>query len=194
MDGLSEYGMSRERERELERERDRELERERDRVLERERERELREGEGNDDLTGGGLTSGVNLGGNSESDSNVMRSFMLSFTEAMRSLGSSGRSSGDTSSGELNRQVTALAPHKEGTDIAKYIRKLEADLSDLGCPGSRFKSILLQKLQSKAGTAFVASIDRDEISYTELKELLIEGLGSSKTMLGVKLIGVFKIQ
>ncbi len=73
----------------------------------------------------------------------------------------------------------------------KFIRKLEADLSDLSCPRARFKTILLQKLQSKASTALVASIDRDETSYSELKELLIEGLGSSKTTLGVKLVADF---
>ncbi len=57
---------------------------------------------------------------------------------------------------ELNRQITALALHKDGIDITKYIRKLEADLSDLGCPRTRFKTILLQKLQSKAGTSLAS--------------------------------------
>ncbi len=127
----------------------------------------------------------------SDSDSSLMRSFMQQFTQAMRHMGSSSGASGDSAGGDLNRQIAALAPHKDGVDIVKYIMKLEADLSDLGCPRARFKTVLLQKLQSKTSTACVASIDRAHTSYAELKELLVESLGSSRTALGVKLIAEF---
>ncbi len=66
---------------------------------------------------------------------------------------------------ELNRQINNLAPHKDGADIAKYIRKLEADLEDLGCPSTRFNSVLFQKKQSKTGSSIVASLDRTSTTY-----------------------------
>ncbi len=126
-----------------------------------------------------------------DGDSDLMRTFVRSFTEAMRNMGPSGGASGVSVGGDLTRQIAALAPHKDGTDIMKFIKKLEADLADLGCPRARYKTVLLQKLQSKTSIACVASIDRENTSYAELKELLIEGLGSSKTALGIKLIEDF---
>ncbi len=53
-------------------------------------------------------------------------------------------------------------------------------------PSSRFKSILYQK------PAIVASIDRDTCTYSELKEILIDTLGSNRTSLGIKLISDFQ--
>ena len=97
-----------------------------------------------------------------------------------------------TASAEMNRQVNNLAPHKDGADIAKYIRKLEADLHDIGVPAARFKSVLYQKLQSKTAAAIVASLDRDSCTYAELKETLVHALGSSRTSLGIKLIADFQ--
>ena len=147
-----------------------------------------------DTVLRGEVPSGPNTNPSSNSDSispGDVISMMHSFSEFMRTFGPSGRPSGDSSNAELNRQITALAPHKEGTDIVKYIMKLEADLVDIGCPRARFKIILLQKLQSKEATHLVASIDRDEFTYSELKELLIDGLGSSKISLGIKLISEF---
>ncbi len=147
-----------------------------------------------DTVLRGEVPSGPNTNRSSNSDSispGDVISMMHSFSEFMRTFGPSGRPSGDSSNAELNRQITALAPHKEGTDIVKYIMKLEADLVDIGCPRARFKIILLQKLQSKEATHLVASIDRDEFTYSELKELLIDGLGSSKISLGIKLISEF---
>ncbi len=55
-------------------------------------------------------------------------------------------------------------------------------------PCSSFKSILYQKIQSKSASDIVASIDRDTCTYSDLKEILIEALGSSRTSLGIKLI------
>ncbi len=88
---------------------------------------------------------------------------------------------------EMSRQINALAPHKDGVDISKYIYKLEADLNDIGCPRRHWKTILLQKLQSKAGTSLVSGLDRHSTDYEQLKEILMEGLGSSLTSLGAKL-------
>ncbi len=92
---------------------------------------------------------------------------------------------------DQTRKVQGLAHHKEGHDIAKYISKLEADLIDIGVPRCEFKSILYQKLASKSASQIVASIDRDECSYEELKQTLIESLGSGKTSLGSKLMTEF---
>ncbi len=105
-----------------------------------------------------------------DGNGDMFNKFMQSFCQAMSSMGPPVVHSRESPTAELNRQITALAPHKDGIDITKYIRKLEADLSDLGCPRrTRFKTILLQKLQSKAGTSLVATLDRDEVSYSELK-------------------------
>ncbi len=74
-------------------------------------------------------------------------------------------SSSSTSEAELNRQINALAPHKESTDIVKYIKKLEDDLTDIGCPRARFKTILLQKLQSETAAEYISTLDRAGFSY-----------------------------
>ncbi len=58
-------------------------------------------------------------------------------------------------------------------------------------PRREFKTILYQKLSSKTASQIVASIDRDEYSYEELKQTLIESLGSGKTSLGSKLTTAF---
>ncbi len=50
---------------------------------------------------------------------------------------------------ELNRQINAMAPHKEGADIVKYIKKLEADLTDIGCPRARFKPFSFKSCSRK---------------------------------------------
>ncbi len=127
-----------------------------------------------------------------DGNGDMFNKFMQYFCQAMSSMGPPVVHSRESPNAELNRQITALAPHKNGIDITKYIRKLEADLSDLGCPRTRFKTIiLLQKLQFQAGTSLVATLDSDEVSYSELKELLIEGLCSSQTPLGAKLISDF---
>ncbi len=92
---------------------------------------------------------------------------------------------------ELSRQINSLAPHKDGVDIAKYVRKLEADIRDLGCPRRRWKTVLLQKLQSKMASSIVAGIDREETNYEQLKDILMEALGSSLTSLGAMLTTAF---
>ncbi len=65
--------------------------------------------------------------------------------------------SSSSAEAELNRQINAMAPHKEGADIAKYIKKLEDDLTDINCPRARFKTVLLQKLQSETAADYIAS-------------------------------------
>jgi len=92
---------------------------------------------------------------------------------------------------DQTRKVQGLAHHKDGLDIAKYIRKLEADLTDIGVARREFKSILFQKLSSKSAAQIVASIDRDDCTYEELKQTLIDSLGSGKTSLGSKLTTEF---
>ncbi len=79
-----------------------------------------------------------------------------------------GASAGVQESADRNRLINNLPPHKDGADIAKYLRKLEADLRDIGVPSSHFKSILYQK------PAIVASIDRDTCTYSELKEVFTQ--------------------
>ncbi len=100
------------------------------------------------------------------------------------------------SESDMQRQINALATHKEDIDISKYIRKLEVDLINLGCPRARWKSIMLQNLQSKSASAnlqsksasaIVASLDRADTDHAQLKDILIEALSSSLTSLGVKL-------
>ncbi len=73
----------------------------------------------------------------------------------------------------LTRQINALAPHKDGVDISKYIRKLEADLRDIGCQRQLWTTILLQKLQSKTASSIVAGLDRDGTDYDQLKDILM---------------------
>ncbi len=101
------------------------------------------------------------------------------------------RSGGDRREDSLTRRMDALAPHKEGHDISKYIEKLEDDLKGLGCPHARWKMVLFQKLQSKSASGIAASVDRDRTSYDQLKALLIRALGTSLTTLGTKLTTEF---
>ncbi len=118
----------------------------------------------------------------------LFREFFNEFGRSGLVSSSSREGSGDA---EMSRQITALAPHKDGMDISKYITKLEADLTDIGCPQGRWRTILLQKLQSKSASAIVAGIDRETTDYSQLKEILIESLGSSLTGLGIKLTSDF---
>ncbi len=115
------------------------------------------------------------------------------FSEFSRSGILPDRSHESTVDADMSRQISALAPHKDGVDISKFICKLEADLADLGCPRRRWKTILLQKLQSKSASAIVAGLARDETDYSQLKDILIEGLGSSLTGLGIKLTSGFAV-
>jgi len=127
-------------------------------------------------------------GGSASSCNPEMRSlFREFFSEFSRSGLMSDRPRESSTDADLTRHLNALAPHKDGVDISKYIRKLEADLRDIGCPRRRWKSILLQKLQSKSASSIVAGLDRDTTDYDQVKEILIEALGSSLTSLGVKL-------
>ncbi len=128
--------------------------------------------------------------GLSHSDLTRILSSLASGFSEMRTAAGTSASSGEAI--ELNRQINNLAPHKDGADIAKYIRKLEADLEDLGCPSTRFKSVLFQKMQSKTGSSIVASLDRTSTTYAQLKEILIDALGSSLTSLGAKLTTEFQ--
>ncbi len=119
--------------------------------------------------------------------------FMTHMNEMIKNMATmTGATAGGQASAEMNRQINNLAPHKDGADIAKYIRKLEADLRDIGVPAARFKSVLYQKLQSKMASAIVASLDRNSCTYAELKETLVDALGSSRTSLGIKLISDFQ--
>ncbi len=73
--------------------------------------------------------------------------FMTHMNEMIKNMATmTGATAGGQASAEMNRQINNLAPHKDGADIAKYIRKLEADLRDIGVPAARFKSVLYQKL------------------------------------------------
>ncbi len=91
----------------------------------------------------------------------------------------------DTSLTDRTRKVQGLAHHKVRLDIAKYVRKLEADLTDIGVPRREFKTILFQKLSSKSASQIVASIDRDDCTYEELKQTLIDLLAQVERVLGV---------
>ncbi len=84
-----------------------------------------------------------------------------------------------TMAGDQTRKVQGLAHHRDGVDIAKYIAKLEADLKDIGVCQRDFKAILFQKLSSKSMSQIVATIDRDDCTYDELKQTLIDSLGSN---------------
>ncbi len=121
-----------------------------------------------------------------------MRSmFREFFSEFTRSGLISARPNTGPCESDVLRQISALSPHKDGMDIAKFIKKLGADLSDIGCPRARWKQVLLQKLQSKAASAIVAGVDREYTSYDQLKEILIEALGCSLTALGAKVMTEF---
>ncbi len=117
--------------------------------------------------------------------------FRKYFSEFSRSGLVSSRDRDTPNDSEMSRQINALAPHTDGVDISKYIYKLEADLNDFGCPRRCWKTILLQKLQSKAATSLVSGLDRHSTNYEQLKEILMEGLGSSLTSLGAKLTNRF---
>ncbi len=115
-----------------------------------------------------------------------MRNLLSSLSSAGRVVPPSVPSHSDRT-----RHVIGLAPHKDGIDIAKYIRKLEADLADLSVPRSEYKTILYQKLSSKTAASIVSSVDRATCSYEDLKQILIDSLGSGKTSLGSKLTAEF---
>ena len=133
-------------------------------------------------------------GPRSMSDANnfPLQELLYGLTQAVNTIAvATGASKSANNQSDMNRQIDNLAAHKDGVDVAKYIRKLEADLRDIGCPEERFKGILLRKMQSKAGIAAIASIDRDAVSYDQVKMLLIKSLGCSRTNLGIKLIADF---
>jgi len=132
--------------------------------------------------------SGASSGPSGDHD---LRSLFQDFLSGLSRLDGSPRSRTSDIDVDLSRQISSLAPHKDGVDIAKYIRKLEADLRDIGCPERRWKSILLQKLQSKTASSVVAGIDRDSTDYEQVKEILLDALGSSLTALGAKLTSEF---
>ncbi len=131
---------------------------------------------------------GTHSSGLSEGMQSLLRGLVSEFT---RAVAAPDRSRDSMQEIELSRQINSLAPHKDGVDMAKYVRKLEADLRDLGCPMRRWKSVLLQKLQSKTASSIVAGIDRDETDYEQLKEILLDALGSSLTSIGAKLTTEF---
>ncbi len=131
---------------------------------------------------------GTHSSGLSEGMQSLLRGLVSEFT---RAVAAPDRSRNSMQENELSRQINSLAPHKDGVDMAKYVRKLEADFRDLGCPMRRWKSVLLQKLQSKTASSIVAGIDRDETDYEQLKEILLDALGSSLTSIGAKLTTEF---
>ncbi len=114
---------------------------------------------------------GTHPSGLSEGMQSLLRGLVSEFT---RAVAAPDRSRDSMHEIELSRQINSLAPHKDGVDMAKYVRKLEADLRDLGCPMRRWKSVLLQKLQSETASSIVAGIDRDETDYEQLNPLVPE--------------------
>ncbi len=60
---------------------------------------------------------------------------LSNFAKVIENMASiTSTTAGGHSSAEMDRQVNNLPPHKDGVDIEKYIRKLEADLRDIGEP------------------------------------------------------------
>ncbi len=96
-----------------------------------------------------------------------------------------------TMAGYQTRKVQGIAHHRDGVDIAKYIAKLEVDLKDIGVCQHDFKAILFQKRSCKSTSQIVATIDRDDCTYDELKQTLIDSLGSGRTGLGTNLFPTF---
>ncbi len=131
---------------------------------------------------------GAHADGLSEDMHTLFRGLVTEFRSAVAMPDRSRDSMQDI---ELTRQINSLAPHKDGVDIAKYMRKLEADLRVLGFPRRRWKTVLLQKLQSKTASSIVAGLDRDDTNYNQLKDILMDALGSSLTSLGSKLTTEF---
>ncbi len=63
---------------------------------------------------------------------------------------------------DKGRMVSSIPGYKDGSEIAKYIRGLEANLTDIGVERSQFKRILLSKLTPKAREQVVELVDSGE--------------------------------
>ncbi len=120
-----------------------------------------------------------------------------SFSEFFNGLASSGLLSGSHSSGssrgssdsidaDMSREISQLAAHKDGVDIAKFVATLESNLAIMGCPRRRWKRVLLQKLHSESAMEALSTLNKEDATYDQIKERLFESLGSNLVALGVQ--------
>ncbi len=92
---------------------------------------------------------------------------------------------------EMSRDVRDLGHYKDDMDIGAYIRKLEADLTDFGCPRLKWKMVLFSKIRTKKALDAISGLGREDCDYDRLRETLIKSLGAGRVALGAKLTSSF---
>jgi len=73
--------------------------------------------------------------------------------------------------------VSSRACHKNGLDMAKWLRSLEADLTDLGVNKRQWKRILSHKLSAMAKEVVVDIIERKDCTCDLLKDACLRRIG-----------------
>ena len=74
--------------------------------------------------------------------------------------------------------VGSIASYTDGLDMAKWLRTLEADLTDLRVKLKHWKRILAHKLSTKAKEAVVDVMERKDCTYVMLKDACLRMIGS----------------
>ncbi len=92
---------------------------------------------------------------------------------------------------EMSRDVRDLGHYKDDMDIGAYICKLEADLTDFGCPRLKWKMVLFSKIRTKKALDAISGLGREDCDYDRLRETLIKYLGAGRVALGAKLTPSF---
>ncbi len=74
--------------------------------------------------------------------------------------------------------VRDIPSYRESGDLAKYLRGLEAELSEFSMPRKYWRGVLLSKLPSKVKNNVVEVVESGG-SYQELKRALLKRVGPS---------------
>lgn len=74
--------------------------------------------------------------------------------------------------------IKEIPSFKEGGDLSKYVRGLEAELAELKLPKQHWKTVLLSKLPPKVKDTVVEAIEAGA-TYAELKGSLLKRVGRS---------------
>ncbi len=124
------------------------------------------------------------VGGSGDPSANE---FMRMFQGMMAGLMKASDSRGSDTLLDKGRMVDSIPNYKDGTEISKFIRGMEADLRDIGVSRAQYKSILLSKLTPKVSEHVVDLVDEEGCTYDSLKRKLLEKVGLSRRDLEIKL-------
>ncbi len=124
------------------------------------------------------------VGGSGDPSANE---FMRMFQSMMAGLMKASDSRGSDTLLDKGKMVDSIPNHKDGTEISKFIRGMEADLRDIGVSRAQYKIILLSKLTPKVREHVVDLVDEEGCTYDSLKRKLLEKVGLSRRDLEIKL-------